>query len=155
MSLLAAEIVTWVLAALLATAASAVPAAAVWRWRRSPVASVFLVLAGFALAPWALHEAEAGYRLCLSRRVAAELRRELGISPDEDLRGETRQRYRQEFNARFRADPVFAFLLRNRVGFWLQDDTTRTLSWFAACSLLLIAAGCRSRWGPSGPPAVD
>ena len=155
MSTFAAEIMAWTLAALLATAAAGGPAAAVWRWRRHPVPSVFLVLAGFALGPWALHEAEAGYRLSLSRQIAAEVRRDMGVSPDADLRGEMRHRFGQESDARFRADPVFAFLLRNRVGFWLQDEGTRTLSWLATCSLLLIAAGCRSRPGPAEPAAVD
>ena len=155
MSVFAGEIVTWALAALLALAASGVPLAAVWRWRRHPVPTAFLVLAGFALAPWALHEAELAYRLSLFRRVEAGVRRDFGVRPGVELHGDAFNRMIGETHRRVRADPIFAFNMRTGVGRWLQDDSTRTLSWLAACSLLLVAAGHRSRWGRSAPPAVD
>ena len=151
----AAEVVTWALAALLAAAAAGVPLAALMRWRRHPVASVFLVLAGLALGPWALHELELAYRMSLDRRVAAAVLRDAGLPPDADPRGELFNRLQAEQSRRVRADPVGAFAARNPVARAVTGDDARTLSWSAATALALAAAGCRSRRGPGGPPAVE
>ena len=151
----ARELTAWTLAVVLTAAATGVPLAAVWRWRRGPVPSVFLVLAGLALWPAALHWAEDAHRAALVRRVEARVLRQFGVPPGGSprmLSAGDRDRLGDAIRDGWFADPVFAFNMRTGLSGWLQDADTATLSWLAAAVLGLTAAGSRPRWGPAGVP---
>ena len=148
----ARELTAWTLAVVLTAAATGVPLVAVWRWRRGPVPSAFLVLAGLALWPAALHWAEDAYRRSLVRRVEARVLLRFGVPPGGSpraLSAEDRDRLGDMIRDGWFADPVFAFNMRTGHSRWLQDADTATLSWLAAAVLGLVAAGSRARWGPA------
>ena len=156
----------WLTAGVLSVAAAVVPVVALWRWRRHPVPTVFLVPAALCLWPWAAQEGFRAWETRVELRADAELearRAEIWAGPRPAAgdplslwyaeRNTAETAASDDYFVRVMSDPLVGWAYRRGFVALLKHRGISDLSRAAACVLALAAVACRGRWGPAGLPA--
>ena len=155
----------WLTAGVLSVAAALVPVVALWRWRRHPVPTVFLVPAALCLWPWAAQEGFRAWETRVETRahttMVAQFAEIEGASCPDVVSEKDWMIERAAAVTELKwnyadwpfADPLVGWAYRSGHVLLLKNRGISDLSKAAACVLALAAVACRGRWGLAGLPS--